>query len=481
MGMGSEHGHGGGFLKDLSVLYVEDDIDVLEEMAVFLKRRVGKLVTAMNGQEGLSEFINHRPDVVVSDVRMPVMDGLKMSAEIKKLSPGTPIVVTTASSDVDNLIFAIDIGIDKYVLKPVDPKNLEDALVRIAGELFHKKEIEARNRYVQFILDLSPGFIVTTEEDELEYVNKAFLAFLGFSTLGDFKKAGISIEQFILKINDAPFQGGDAGNLVSFVLTNRGAYHTVCMKDPKDDKNPKVFLIICEVFPTLNRHILFFTDITGIEKDRVELKRLADKLLDAKLYAEGIIETVHESLVVLDDGMRVVSANKTFYDTFKAVRQETEGRLIYELGNRQWDIPRLRQFLDDALPGDVVLKDYALSYDFPAIGAKTMLLNAKRIMQPDGRPRLILLAIEDITERKALEDDKTRLLAELQASLDNVKLLGGLLPICASCKMIRDDKGYWQQVETYIREHSEADFTHSICPDCIKNLYPDFHEKAPDK
>lgn len=481
MGSGAGHGHAGGLLKDLSVLYVEDDIDVMGEMKTFLKRRVGKLVTAMNGQEGLSEFISHRPDVVVSDVRMPVMDGLKMSAEIKKISPDTPIVVTTASSDVDNLIFAIDIGIDKYVLKPVDPKNLEDALKRIAGELFHRREIEARNRYVQFILDLSPGFIVTTERDELEYINKAFLGFLGFSTLDDFKKADISIEQFVLKINDAPFPGGDAANLVRFVLTNRDAYHTACMKDPKDANNPKVFLITCEVFPTLSRHILFFTDITGIDKERVELKELADKLLEAKLYAEGIIETVHESLVVLDGGMRVVSANRTFYDTFRVSRQETEGRLIYELGSRQWDSPRLRQFLGDTQPGGAVLKDYALSCDFPEIGARTMLLNAKRIMQTGGRSRLTLLAIEDITERKALEDDKTRLLAELQASLDNVKLLRGMLPICASCKKIRDDKGYWQQVETYIREHSEADFTHSICPDCIGRFYPDFHGKEQGK
>ncbi len=481
MGAGSGDGRSNGSLKDLSVLYVEDDIDVLEEMKTFLKRRVGILITAMNGQEGLSEFISHSPDAVVSDVRMPVMDGLKMSAEIKKISPGTPIVITTASSDVDNLIFAIDIGIDKYVLKPVDPKNIEDALRSLAGELFHRKEIEARNRYVQFILDLSPGFIVTTESDELEYINKAFLGFLGFPTLDDFKKADIPIHRFVLKIDDAPFPGGDAANLVPFVLTNMGAYHTVCMKDPKDAKNPKVFLITCEAFPTLDRHILFFTDITGIEKERVELRRLADKLLEAKLYAEGIIETVHESLVVLDDGLRVVSANKTFYETFKSARQETEGRLIYELGNRRWDMPEIRRFLGTAYQGDGVLKDYVLSCNFPEIGARTMLLNAKRIMQPGGRPGLVLLAMEDITERKALEDDKTRLLAELRSSLDKVKLLGGLLPICASCKKIRDDKGYWQQVEIYIREHSEADFTHSICPDCVKKFYPGFHDKEEGK
>ncbi len=79
---------------------------------------------------------------------------------------------------------------------------------------------------------------------------------------------------------------------------------------------------------------------------------------------------------------------------------------------------------------------------------------------------------EEDLQQKALELEKAN--QELQALLDNVKTLRGLLPICASCKKIRDDKGYWNQIESYIRDHSEADFSHSICPDCIKKFYPDF-------
>jgi hypothetical protein len=70
------------------------------------------------------------------------------------------------------------------------------------------------------------------------------------------------------------------------------------------------------------------------------------------------------------------------------------------------------------------------------------------------------------------------LIVELQKALEKVKVLSGLLPICASCKDIRDDKGYWKQVEVYIRDHSEAEFTHSICPDCTKRLYPKLHKNA---
>ena len=79
----------------------------------------------------------------------------------------------------------------------------------------------------------------------------------------------------------------------------------------------------------------------------------------------------------------------------------------------------------------------------------------------------------DITQRKLIEEEREKLIKELKNALDQVKQLSGMLPICSSCKMIRDDKGYWSQIESYIRDHSEAEFSHSICPECAKKLYPD--------
>lgn len=79
----------------------------------------------------------------------------------------------------------------------------------------------------------------------------------------------------------------------------------------------------------------------------------------------------------------------------------------------------------------------------------------------------------DITRRKAVESEREILIAELKTALEKVKQLGGMLPICANCKKIRDDNGYWNQIESYIREHSEVEFSHSICPECVKKLYPE--------
>jgi len=82
----------------------------------------------------------------------------------------------------------------------------------------------------------------------------------------------------------------------------------------------------------------------------------------------------------------------------------------------------------------------------------------------------------DITKRKEIEADREKLINKLQDALNKIKTLRGIIPICASCKKIRDDKGYWNQIEIYIRDHSEADFSHGICPECAEKLYPELHQ-----
>jgi len=98
-------------------------------------------------------------------------------------------------------------------------------------------------------------------------------------------------------------------------------------------------------------------------------------------------------------------------------------------------------------------------------------------MELDGKP-VLQAVVRDITGRKQNEAERNKLILDLQDALANVKSLSGLLPICASCKKIRDDKGYWSQVESYVQKHSDATFTHGICPDCIKKLYPDLAESV---
>jgi len=100
------------------------------------------------------------------------------------------------------------------------------------------------------------------------------------------------------------------------------------------------------------------------------------------------------------------------------------------------------------------------------------------VFKEDGNIREWVGTCIDITERKQKEEEREKLIHELQDALSNIKMLRGLLPICSHCKKIRDDKGYWNQIESYIRDHSDAEFSHGICPQCMKKLYPDFDDLA---
>ncbi|MCR4327101.1 MAG: PAS domain-containing sensor histidine kinase [Nanoarchaeota archaeon] len=115
-------------------------------------------------------------------------------------------------------------------------------------------------------------------------------------------------------------------------------------------------------------------------------------------YAEGIINTVREPLIVLDGKLKVISASRSFYNVFKTKPEEVEGKFIYEIGKKQWDIPELRELLEKVLPGKSAFNDFEVEHDFVGVGRKIMLLNAREIN--GDKPKMILLAIEDITEQK---------------------------------------------------------------------------------
>jgi PAS domain S-box-containing protein len=159
---------------------------------------------------------------------------------------------------------------------------------------------------------------------------------------------------------------------------------------------------------------------------------------------KGIVETVREPLIVLDADLKVISANKSFYRSFKVNPKETQGRLIYDLGNRQWNIPKLRKLLEEILPKSTTIENYEVEHDFKTIGPKRMLLNARRIEST----QMILLAIEDITERKKVEQitaEKMKLESYIEGMSDGVVILnlkGGVIDVNKSySRMSGREKG----------------------------------------
>lgn len=134
------------FLRELSLLYVEDDPDVREGISIFLRRRAARVETAKDGAEGLAAFKAHKPDLILTDIRMPVMDGLTMIQEIRALDPDVPIIVTTAFEQTDYMARAIELRVDRYTVKPVDPDRLEAALLDCARLLRAEVELAESHR-----------------------------------------------------------------------------------------------------------------------------------------------------------------------------------------------------------------------------------------------------------------------------------------------------------------------------------------------
>jgi PAS domain S-box-containing protein len=134
------------------------------------------------------------------------------------------------------------------------------------------------------------------------------------------------------------------------------------------------------------------------------VETLKTEIEDDEEYAEGIIETILEPLVVVSSCLNILTTNSSFLETFKITSEETIGSLIYDLDNRQWDIPELRRLFEEILLNQSVCKGYEVDHVFQGVGRKIILINARRIFRKQTGSEIILLAIEDITERRMMEE-----------------------------------------------------------------------------
>ncbi len=151
-------------------------------------------------------------------------------------------------------------------------------------------------------------------------------------------------------------------------------------------------------------------------------KRAEEILKESSDFARTIVDTAREPLLILSADLRVISANRSFYSTFRVKREETEGRLVYELGNGRWGIPALRRLLEDVLPSNHAIEDFEIEHVFPGIGHRVMLLNARGMRPGEGAPQSILLAFQDLTEHRLTE-------AGLRASLQRFRFLTESMPL----------------------------------------------------
>jgi two-component sensor histidine kinase len=162
------------------------------------------------------------------------------------------------------------------------------------------------------------------------------------------------------------------------------------------------------------------------------------EVANERALAEAIVDTVREPLVVLDRDLRVVSASRSFYRTFAMAPRNTIGRMFYELDDGQWDIPALRRLLEDVIPGHRTIEAYEVEHDFPTIGRRIMLLNARQVFDEAHPNSTLLLAIEDVTQRRNAEREKDEVLRQKEVLLQEMQhRVANSLQIIASILLLK--------------------------------------------
>lgn len=245
-------------------------------------------------------------------------------------------------------------------------------------------------------------------------------------------------------------------------------------------KNKQLFLrILCHVVVWLSGIAVFFFGARKLASGVIERNILEEEVLARKkaeedcrlsmLQWQATFDAVNDAICLLGPDQRILQCNQTMVNLAGRSSEALIGRFCWEVMHGttkpipECPVARMRSSLKR--------EEMELALD-----DKWFYVTVDPQVDETGTLQGIVHIVRDITDRKQMESEKEKLITELRSTLLKVNTLSGLLPICASCKKIRDDKGYWSQIEAYIKDHSEADFTHSICPECAKKLYSEDYE-----
>lgn len=427
--------------KAIQILKKDEDVAQLvmlpDSKKVPLENFGYKVILANTADQAVNAFKeNDSIDLVLMDIDLGKgIDGTQ-TAEIILKHRDIPIVFLSSHMEPEVVEKTEKITSYGYVVKNSSITVLDasikmafklfDANKKIQIELYERKKADemlraSETKYRLFFETTKEGILILDAETGMILdVNPFLLNLLGYSYDLLMGKT----------IWDIGFLKDIVGNKDKFLELQQNKY--VRYENlPLETTSGKIIEVefISNVFEVVNLKLIQcnIRDITerkeieiGLEKTRKELEIIKIAADEASEFAESVINTVREPLIALDQDLRVVSVSRSFYEFFKVKQEDTVGQLIYDLGNKQWDIPKLRELLETILPQKTTFDNYEVEHDFATIGKRIMLLNARQIQQALGKKRIILLAIEDITDRKNADKKINALLAEKNIILKEV-------------------------------------------------------------
>jgi PAS domain S-box-containing protein len=485
------------------ILVVEDELIVSMDIQNRLSGLGYEVVgAAAEGAQAVAQAGELRPDLVLMDIQLGgKMDGIEAAEQIHQRL-GAPVVFLTAFSEDHTLERAKSANPFGYILKPFEDRELKSTLEIALYK--HRTEVEVRrlNRVYAALSQVNQSVARARAREELlqevcrvvvEFgqFRLAWIGWLDPSTkaIRPVAQAGAPhdyVRKIKVSAEDRPEGRGPVGVALR---EGKPQVWNHFLEDPRSapwrGAATEEGLRACAAFPVrLKGEVVgvlavyatepdFFQDkeITLLQEAAMDISFGLDHLA-AKQELErtarewqATFDATNDTIWILDQDYRVVRSNRTAERFFHHSRGEMLGRhcwaIVQGAAQPHPQCPALRARQSGRRE----------TLDLPR-GDRWLEVIADPIFDAAGEYQGAVYIVSDITERKRAEAQLRDQNAELEAALAKVKLLSGLVPICAGCKKIRDDQGYWSQVEVYIQKHSEATFTHGLCPDCSKKYFP---------
>lgn len=403
---------------DLTLLYVEDDEKIQEQISQLLEKRVGKLLTATNGKDGLDLFKKEKPDIVITDIKMPLMDGLQMSAEIFKEKQNAQIIVTTAFTELNYLTTSIELGINNYTIKPIDKKQLMQTINRCAENIrLEKKEKElekqlkeSQNKF-RLISSIVSEFFYSALYDKgefkIDWVGGAIQKITGYSaeefhSFQDFYNLLVEEEKFKFK------------QLVKRIQDNKVSSYEFRIQHL--DKSERIVQV--DAYPQWDNENEIVHSVVGVVQDISEKIRIKKQLEISEMRYRYLFQTIPIGLIFSKIDGSILDCNDAFLNLTGLTRSELKNMKMQDI----YENPEDRDLLVDRLQNNDYV-NYIKKYDtkLKHKSGKNIEASITATLSSDENPRSILAFMQESRSYRPVHDQEIKALKQELAESEKMK------------------------------------------------------------